>query len=259
MAAKRSPRYPAISLKDAVEKAMTLYEKEGGSVMGREVIAQNLGYKGLSGASIPVISALLKYGLLEGRADEIRLSDDAIKIIAEAEADDQRDRAAALRRALVSDSVFAELHERFGDSGSEGNIRAYLTKSGFNKEAASKASRAFIESEGFVKSEAGAYNNQHETAEFGDSASPPVGSAPRGGGRNDGGFPLSGKVNMQVDRFNLDEGEVILQWPKQLSRVSYEELDQWLKLILGRAKRLGTAPQERPSSDPEPDGTSEGS
>lgn len=248
MAAKRSPRYPAICLKDAVEKAMGIHEKAGGGIMGREVIAQNLGYKGLSGASIPVISALLKYGLLEGRGDAIRLSDDAIRIIADAEADDRRDRASALRRALVSDRVFSELHERFGDSGSEANIRAYLTKNGFNREAASKAARAFVESEEFVKGETGAHNNRHETEEFDGAASATKGGAPRAEGRRDGVPPIGGNVNMQVDRFNLDEGEVVLQWPKRLSRVSYQELDQWLQLILGRAKRLGTASEAGPSA-----------
>jgi hypothetical protein len=42
---------------------------------------------------------------------------------------------------------------------------------------------------------------------------------------------------MKQDTFTLDEGQVILQWPSQMSAESYEYFKDWLDLITRKAKR----------------------
>src|SRR4051794_1773864 len=74
MAKVRSPNYPQISLKDAITRAKVIYDREHRHPTDKSVIARALGYGSLNGASQSVISALLKYGLLESVGDQLRVS-----------------------------------------------------------------------------------------------------------------------------------------------------------------------------------------
>ena len=157
MAGQRSPRYPGIDLQEAVEKVARIFEAEHDSPMSGEVAVGHLGYGSLNGASLMMLSALRKYGLLEGRAEQTRVSKDAITIIADAEVSDQTERQEALRRALVTNSIFAKLYSRFGPTASEPNIKSYLLKSGFKPDAAMTAARSYLDSVAFVQQEADDY------------------------------------------------------------------------------------------------------
>lgn len=49
------------------------------------------------------------------------------------------------------------------------------------------------------------------------------------------------------DVFTLDEGDVIFQWPATLSEGSFQDLEDWTKLMLRKIKRSivdQTAPQD---------------
>lgn len=43
---------------------------------------------------------------------------------------------------------------------------------------------------------------------------------------------------MNDDCFSLDEGQVILRWPPEMSPESYEDLKDWLELMIRRMKRV---------------------
>src|SRR5579864_2616803 len=109
MARARSPEYPSISLKEAIERVKMVYDKDYQNRLPRSVMAEHMGYKGLSGASLPILSALLKYGLLEGRADESRVSDLAVSLIAHPSGTPEH--YDALKRASSYPELFAELDE----------------------------------------------------------------------------------------------------------------------------------------------------
>lgn len=157
MAQKRH-RYPAYGLRQAIEGIAKIFNEEHRSSMPPRVAASHLGYTSLNGASLKSIAALKKYGLLEGRGDDLAVTQDAITILVDKEVQDQSERAAALSRALVRDSLFKELFEKFGESGSAINIIAYLTKKGFMQSAARKATDSFLDSLAFVREEIGDYN-----------------------------------------------------------------------------------------------------
>lgn len=61
----RSPRYPNINLQDAIEKVRVIYQREHIHKVNREVIAKDLGYAGINGASASIISSIKQFGLLE--------------------------------------------------------------------------------------------------------------------------------------------------------------------------------------------------
>src|SRR6202047_428446 len=130
MARARSPEYPAIGLKEAIDRVKMVYDKDYQNRLPKAVLAEHMGYKSLSGASLPVLSALAKYGLLEGRGDETRVSDLAVAIIAHPPGTPER--AAALQQAAAAPDLFAELDARFPDGkASDPAIRSYLLTNKF--------------------------------------------------------------------------------------------------------------------------------
>lgn len=157
MAQKRH-RYPAMDLRSAIEGVEKIFNAEGRSIMPPKVAVAHLGYTSLNGASLKALAALKKYGLLEGRGDNLTVSADAVTILVDATVDDQSERRAALQRALTSDPLFVELADKFGEHGSPINITAYLTKKGFLSDAARKATQAFLDSMAFVTEQLGDYN-----------------------------------------------------------------------------------------------------
>ena len=59
-------------LKEALENIKLVYAKDYLNKVPKAVMAAHMGYKGLSGASLPILAALNQYGLLDGRG-EMRL------------------------------------------------------------------------------------------------------------------------------------------------------------------------------------------
>ena len=99
MARARSPEYPAIGLNEAIERVGMVWKKDYQNRVPRKVIAEHMGYKGISGASLPVLSALTKYGLLDGRGDETFVSAMAVAILAHPPG--TRERVEALKNAAA--------------------------------------------------------------------------------------------------------------------------------------------------------------
>lgn len=154
----RSPSYPAIGLKEAIEKADAVYRNDYQNQVPRAVAAKHMGYASLNGKSLGVLSALLKFGLLEGRGDSTRVSDLALKILAHAPG--EPDRADAIREASSRPELFAELDKRYPDGrGSDAAIRSYLLTQKFIPQAADSALRSYRETKTLVETERVAYDS----------------------------------------------------------------------------------------------------
>lgn len=54
------------------------------------------------------------------------------------------------------------------------------------------------------------------------------------------------KQGMNQDVFTLEEGDVTIQWPKALSKASYQDLEDWLELIKRKAKRAISEQSQKP-------------
>jgi len=61
-------------------------------------------------------------------------------------------------------------------------------------------------------------------------------------------------LDSEEEKTNLEEGAVVLRWPKKLSQDSVEELDYWIQGVLRRARRkAGLDPEgDKPKSKPKP-------
>lgn len=174
MAKARSPQYPTIGLREAVQKVMAIYEADYQNPIPRGIAAQHMGYNTLNGKSLGVLSALGKFELLEGRGDQTRVSDLAVTIIAHQPGDPER--IEAIRHAASGPELFKELESRYpGGKASEGALRSYLLTQKFIPSAADTVIRSYRETMDFVEEQTRGYDVaptapkgpvvQHSTAE----------------------------------------------------------------------------------------------
>lgn len=168
MAKTRSPSYPAIGLKEAVERVTLIYNNDYRNAIPRTVIAQHMGYSGLSGKSLGVLSALTKFGLLEGRGDESKVTELAVKIIVHPTGSPER--SEALIEAASKPELFLEIENRFpGQKKSDQAIRSYLLMQKFIPVAADAVIRSYRETKEFVDRETRGYID-HDPNEVIDSS-----------------------------------------------------------------------------------------
>lgn len=154
MAKARSPRYPAIGLPEAIEKVRAVYDNDFTNEVPKEVVAAHMGYGGLNGASLGVISAVSKFGLLVGGGKGMRVSDRALAILVNEPG--HPDRADAIREAAAEPALFAELFQQFPNGASDQNLKSYLiTRMKFLPSAVEGAIRAFRSTESLVQKECG--------------------------------------------------------------------------------------------------------
>lgn len=143
MARIRSPNYPAISLKEAIEKVARVFERERQHPASKETVMKGMGYGGVNGASLTALSAAKKYGLIQRDGEDYRVSDQAVAIL---HPHTPNEKAEALRRAALSPKLFSELLDYYkGDSVSDDNLRAYLVRRGFAQSALAEVIRSFRE------------------------------------------------------------------------------------------------------------------
>jgi len=95
----RSPRYPAVSLSEAINGAYLLSTKDKSTAVQGEELARDLGFKSHSGPACTLIGAMRQYGLLEKQGGETGLSPTAQRIIRSPEGSEEH--AAAIREAAL--------------------------------------------------------------------------------------------------------------------------------------------------------------
>jgi hypothetical protein len=156
---------------------------------------------------LPVLAALNKYGLLEGRGDETRVSDTALAIIAHEPGSPER--AEAIKAAAAAPDLFAELDQKFpGGKASDVAIRSYLLTQKFIPAAADAAIRSYRETKQLVESELQGYN-------------PPAGKA-------NGGDDPPPRVAEIGDLVQIESnGALVLEKPRHLRAIRDYEGQQW--------------------------------
>lgn len=126
----RSPGYPAIDLKAALDRARLLYQAEGRNRAPVTAILGHWGYKQGSGAGMVALAALKKFGLLldegSGAGRKARLSEDALRILLD-ERDNSSDRQALIRKAALKPAIYNTLWTKHqGELPSDPTLRHEL-------------------------------------------------------------------------------------------------------------------------------------
>ena len=150
----RSPNFPALALGDAIDSVRKVYDAEGRSSMPRSSVVGALGYKSLNGRSLRILGALKAYDLLEGRADNLKLSETAIAILMAPEGSNEHNQA--LLKAFISPAAFSLLRD-LGPDASASTLRWHLIKANFNETAADKLIDIFMRSKEVVNAIEGEY------------------------------------------------------------------------------------------------------
>jgi hypothetical protein len=232
MAKVRSPNYPALDLATALAAARQAFDKDNRNKMSQAALGKHLGHDSLSGPALGKIGALRAYGLIDGKGDELRITDDAVDSIMAPIGSPER--KATITRLAVRPKLFQEIQKHFATTPSLENLKFWLIKRQFAPDAAEKAAKCYLATMRLVIGEGQEYDSSVEEPE--QPENPPVTPQPQPPAKP--GFALPpAKPGMLQEVFNLDEGPVTLSFPSALSQESYEELKDQLELFLRRAQR----------------------
>lgn len=239
MAATRSPNYPQVDLAAALAAIKPAYKAENRNKMSREVLARHLGYTGLNGRALAKIGAVRAYGLIEGTQDDLRISADAITCLEAPEG--SAEWGAALVRCALKPSIFQDIRAEYPTLPSEHNLRFFLIKQNYTPEAASKAAQNYLTSMRLVEASVGAYDlsteEESEPVETHDAHTERQQGGTRPSGNPQTGRQMAPPAGMRQSVFPLDEGDVTLIFPANLSSEGYAELKEYLDIFLRRAER----------------------
>jgi hypothetical protein len=203
---QRSPNYPAIGLRKAVERVRDLYKEDGRPGAPLEAAVKHLGYGSAHGQAMTIVSALKKFGLVEDRNGRIIPTKLAVDI-AEFKPDHPR-HTEALREAVQKPEIYAELIDQYRQHGrlvSDESLRPELiTDKGFNPRAVDGFIADFRDSLEYagllegntLKLSPAAPGDEEEKQEGDDVADPESKTDPKAPPSKDPGpyisFPLSG-------------------------------------------------------------------
>lgn len=108
-----------------------------------DMACQHLGYKARNGASLPIIGALRRYGLLVNQGDEVRISDEANAIFLAPQG--HPDRVEGIRRVAMRPALFGEVLRAFPDGLPSDENLIYKLQKDYDF-ATEKAAENFVES-----------------------------------------------------------------------------------------------------------------
>jgi hypothetical protein len=129
----RSPSFPFIGLRQALDRARAFYEAEQRNAARPEVAAAHWGYSPKSSGGKQTIAALRAFGLVDGDA-LVKLSGRALRLVLdERGASEERERL--LQQAALMPPIHARLWERYGaELPSPQTLRLWLIlDEGFNE------------------------------------------------------------------------------------------------------------------------------
>lgn len=126
----RSPAFPFINLKAAIERARKFYAEEKRSAAPMTVAVKHWGYKEKSSGGLQTVAALKYFGLLQdtgsGDTRRVQLSDLGLRIVMD-ERTISPERDALIKKAALTPRIYALLWKEWGTAmPSEENVRHHL-------------------------------------------------------------------------------------------------------------------------------------
>jgi hypothetical protein len=152
----RSPAYPGIPLKTALEKAQAQYDAEGKYAIPMPSAFKAWGYGEKSSGGRETRAALRYYGIIavegDGEVGKVKLTEDALRVLLD-EREDQTEKKQIIRRLGLNPAIHKKLLEKFPDGiKSDATVQHYLMfEEGFNQSAASELVAEFKETASFAE------------------------------------------------------------------------------------------------------------
>jgi hypothetical protein len=236
----RSPSYPGVSLRVAVDRAQQLYRAENRHATPVPAAMTVWGYTNPKGGTAGVtLAALKKYGLLveEKVSDKrvVRLSELALEIILSPEPEH------AVRQAALLPPLHREMWEKYGNNlPSDQNLRWQLIQRGFTEAGANDFLKVYRETVAFAKLESGTDQTPREPVADPDEPATPesqvfVGSDAQGpqsgAARQDREIELRPVHGLRMP-FRLAGGEIVyLEGDFPITALAFENLLQILAVM----------------------------
>jgi len=111
----RSPNYPAVGLREAVERVKKFHKADGKAGAQPEIAAKHIGFGSAHGGAMSVLAALKRFGLVADVAGRLVPTQAALEIINLPESDPRRKNA--LKTAALKPSIYQELVNDYRSSG----------------------------------------------------------------------------------------------------------------------------------------------
>ncbi len=139
---QRSPNYPAIGLRRAVELAQKFWDSDKRQAVLPSRAFSTFGFTPKSSAGPVTLSAMKKFGLLidegEGEHQKVKLSDDAIGILNQS----AQNRDKLIKQAALKPQIHRDMWDKFGvELPSDGALHDYLV---FERKFTEEAGNALI-------------------------------------------------------------------------------------------------------------------
>ena len=136
---ERSPSYPGIDLRDAIERAKVLYQRERRHFAPVAAILEHWGYTPNSSNGMVILASLKKFGLVDdegtGDARQARITDLAFDIL-EDNPEDSAEKDAAIRKAALLPTIHRDLWNEYeGNLPSTATLKHQLKHQGFTDRA----------------------------------------------------------------------------------------------------------------------------
>lgn len=259
---KRRPdagqRFPFVPLPRAIERSRALYKVASVHDVPFATAVSTWGYAEKSSGGAQTVAALKAFGLLEdvpgSDVRKVKLTDTALRIIRDPR-EISPDRDALVQQAAMRPPLHRDILEKYGGMPpSDEALRAFLLMDrGLKDEVVPEVIREFTATMAFAKladqvaiQDMGAESGPDQTEVFLDSPAPnrpdiapltglrlrDAGTQPRPSAPTEMTQP-----GARQEIFVLDEGDVVLTFPENLSAASYEDLEAHLQLFLRKAKR----------------------
>ena len=247
----RSPNFPSISLEEAVKRTERLYRAAKQHPVPLGVAHEKWGYEAGGSYGNQTVAALKAYGLVDvrgtGDAREVSVSEEARRIILESD-----DRGQILKKCALAPAINSDVWDFYGAElpDDDAVLRNHLIwQKRFNENSVDKYISELRETIAFAGLDGGPSELNPRPPELvwaSEVEDPRKGPNPH----IDKGVASSRPGDRMKEEVLVLEGgggEVILRRPTEISRESYEDIEDWLKLVLRKLKRAIAVAPSRPT------------
>ena len=244
----RSPSYPSLTLTESVNRARTFYQIEGKHAAPVSAAVSHWGYSAKSSGGGKAVSSLKAYGLMvdSGAVKNrvVSLTDEGLAIVRDGrEISPERD--ALLKQAAMKPKVIAILNNEYPDHiPSSETLNYFLVSHEYNPNAVSDIIKVYTDAMNYI-------NLSSETQEEDSDTNIDEYSEPDD---DKGNIPKSYTLHtepnlvtpshkstgLRQERFSLEAGEIIIQFPSSMTKEDYEDFTDWLQILQRKIKRTVT-------------------
>lgn len=249
----RSPSYPSIDLESAIKRAQILEKFSKRTPVLISIMLPHWGFEsGKSANGMKLVAALKSYGLIEdsGKKEtrKIVITNAAFRIIHDQP--ESEDRKMLIKECALMPEMYRYMWDQFGEPTEmpqDGALKSHLV---IEKRFNSAAIKGFLDDyrktveyaqlskddilNGEIASHDPSMQTNSENTQESDTLSFGAGFI---GGPVSPATQQAGDHAMKQERFALDNGDVIIQWPSNMSKESFEDFSDWLDILKRKVKR----------------------